>query len=307
MARPPSQPIEGGSQPARLILSHAARTLSHARPTLSPAQLPVPELPPFRLTRQLQGLFLPHAPGDVLGPSLAALLGAMGREAQVGAWGCGRRCSRLPQHASSQSRPPTQSLTVSHLFPSHQPHPHPHPTQVLMSVMAIFLAEPLLDWQREANHVAAMMGRGGRGEGGAPLSQEELQQQHMASKVRALSGGAAAALTERSKPPGCCLGFQKAQPSNCLDWRSPRRRPRLCAPTARVRRAAAVGPLPRGGYPRHRAPQAWAHALLGQGRSRRARRQVRGRPGARVSWGGAPQLLGPQSALRFAARMEDAG
>jgi hypothetical protein len=53
-------------------------------PCTCPLQLPVPEFPPFRLTRQLQGLFLPHTPGDVVGPSLAALLGAMARETQVG-------------------------------------------------------------------------------------------------------------------------------------------------------------------------------------------------------------------------------
>jgi hypothetical protein len=44
----------------------------------------VPELVPFRLTRQLQGLFLPHAPCDALHPLLAALLESMRQEAQVG-------------------------------------------------------------------------------------------------------------------------------------------------------------------------------------------------------------------------------
>ncbi|KIZ07907.1 DNA-dependent protein kinase catalytic subunit [Monoraphidium neglectum] len=96
--------------------------------------LPVPELVPFRLTRQLQGLFLPHAPCDALHPLLAALLESMRQEAQV-----------------------------------------------LSSALAVFTAEPLLDWVKEAQSIAALRAaveggaRGGGGGGGREREERLLQ------------------------------------------------------------------------------------------------------------------------------------
>jgi hypothetical protein len=59
------------------------RCIESSTPPPLPAQLPVPELVPFRLTRQLQGLLLPNAPADALQPGLAALLGAMREQRQA--------------------------------------------------------------------------------------------------------------------------------------------------------------------------------------------------------------------------------
>ena len=56
-------------------------------PLFQPPQLPIPELVPFRLTRQLQGLAPPHALAALLHPPLAAMMGSMAQEGQVGTWG----------------------------------------------------------------------------------------------------------------------------------------------------------------------------------------------------------------------------
>ena len=119
----------------------ALSALIHTR-----TQLPVPELVPFRLTRQLQGLLLPHAPADALHPALAALLEAAARARRV-----------------------------------------------LEAAMAVFLAEPVVEWQSEAHLVDGLArqqrqrrGAGaGAGDGSSAEGVAAAGGGHLAAKLEA--------------------------------------------------------------------------------------------------------------------------
>lgn len=52
-------------------------------PAPTPQSLPIPELVPFRLSRQLLGVLAPHASRHVLLPGLAAALAALGQARQL--------------------------------------------------------------------------------------------------------------------------------------------------------------------------------------------------------------------------------
>ncbi len=56
---------------------------AHPFPTSNPQSLPIPELVPFRLSRQLLGVLAPHASRHVLLPGLAAELAALGQARQL--------------------------------------------------------------------------------------------------------------------------------------------------------------------------------------------------------------------------------
>lgn len=150
--------------------------------------LPVAELPPFRLTRQLRNVLLPHDAAGLLQPAMAAWLDAASEGQQVThAPACdiitNQKCCSvggiLQVTRSVCICLPGTNVVCFILLARCDPHP-PCVSQVLASILQVFLAEPLGEWQRETGPLAQLaMAAASGGDGDDDGQRQAAAVQHL--------------------------------------------------------------------------------------------------------------------------------